>query len=40
MEPQTLALMHGSSYRGDGRKAILELAEAVKESLGRPNHPD
>src|SRR5881397_931252 len=23
LEPQTLALMHGSSYRGDGRAAIL-----------------
>jgi flavorubredoxin len=33
LEPQTLALMHGSSYRGDGRKAIFELAEVIRETL-------
>ena len=26
LEPRTLAVMHGSSFRGDGRKAILDLA--------------
>lgn len=26
LEPATLAVMHGSSYRGDGRKALYELA--------------
>lgn len=33
LEPQTLALMHGSSYRGDGRKAILELSDVIRETL-------
>jgi flavorubredoxin len=37
LEPQTLALMHGSSYRGDGRKAILELADVIKETLSEPD---
>jgi flavorubredoxin len=32
--PQTLALMHGSTYRGDGRSAILELAGVIREKLG------
>jgi flavorubredoxin len=34
LEPQTLAVMHGSSYRGDGRQAILDLANVVKVTLG------
>ena len=37
LEPQTLALMHGSSYRGDGRKAILELADVIRETLSKPD---
>lgn len=36
LEPQTLALMHGTSFRGDGRSAILDLASVIKETLGRP----
>lgn len=28
-EPRTLALMHGSSYAGDGRKLLLALADAL-----------
>jgi glyoxylase-like metal-dependent hydrolase (beta-lactamase superfamily II) len=28
-EPSTLALMHGSSYRGNGSKLLLELADAL-----------
>jgi flavorubredoxin len=36
LEPETLALMHGSSYRGDGRKAILDLAEVIRETLAEP----
>jgi flavorubredoxin len=28
LEPTTLAIMHGSSYQGDGRKAFYELAAA------------
>lgn len=34
LEPRTLALMHGSSFRGDGRTAILDLAGVIKEKLG------
>jgi flavorubredoxin len=37
LEPHTLAVMHGSSYRGNGRKAILELAEVIRETLSEPN---
>jgi flavorubredoxin len=36
LEPRTLALMHGSSFRGDGRAAILDLAGVIKEALGKP----
>jgi flavorubredoxin len=35
LEPQTLALMHGSTFRGDGRTAILDLAGVIKETYGR-----
>jgi hypothetical protein len=31
LEPTTLALMHGSSFSGDGAKAITELADAYDE---------
>ena len=34
LEPQTLAVMHGSSFRGDGRAAIISLAEIIKETIG------
>ncbi len=34
LEPQTLAVMHGSSFRGDGRNAITDLAGVIKEALG------
>ena len=37
LESQTLAIMHGSSYRGDGRKAILELAEVIRDTLSNPD---
>ena len=33
LEPQTLALMHGSAFRGDGRAAITSLAAVIKEQL-------
>ncbi len=36
LEPQTLATMHGSSFRGDGRAAIVSLAEVIKETIGKP----
>ena len=35
LEPRTLALMHGSTYRGDGRSAILDLAKVIKDTHGR-----
>ena len=35
LEPKVLALMHGSTFKGDGRKAILELATVVKDALGK-----
>jgi flavorubredoxin len=38
LRPQTLAIMHGSSYRGDGRAALLDLAKVIKETLGRTDH--
>jgi flavorubredoxin len=34
LEPSTLAVMHGSSFRGDGRTALLELFAVIKELLG------
>jgi hypothetical protein len=37
LRPQTLALMHGSSFRGDGHRAIQDLAGVIKEILGKPD---
>jgi flavorubredoxin len=34
LNPQTLATMHGSSFRGDGRAAIFELAAIMRETIG------
>jgi flavorubredoxin len=34
LRPRTLALMHGSTFRGDGGKAIAELAQVVREMIG------
>ncbi|GAX91187.1 MBL fold metallo-hydrolase [Effusibacillus lacus] len=34
LRPKTLAVMHGSSFSGDGKKAIEELAHVWKEVLG------
>jgi flavorubredoxin len=36
LQPRTLALMHGSTFRGDGSKAILDLARVLKETLAEP----
>jgi flavorubredoxin len=33
LEPTTLAIMHGSSYRGDGKKALYELAAAYDDLI-------
>ena len=34
LHPRTLAIMHGSSYSGDGARAITELASVLHEVLG------
>jgi len=34
--PRTLATMHGSSYRGDGARALRDLATFFRETLGKP----
>ena len=34
LDPTTLAIMHGSSFRGDGAKALREMAKALKEAPG------
>lgn len=34
LEPRILAVMHGSSFRGDCRQAIFDLAVAVKDLIG------
>jgi flavorubredoxin len=35
LKPGTLATMHGSSYRGDGERAILELSAVIRDLLGK-----
>ena len=34
LHPKLLATMHGSSFRGDGARALRDLAGVVKEFLG------
>jgi flavorubredoxin len=34
LAPKTLAVMHGSSFRGDGGRALLDLSTVIKELLG------
>ena len=34
LKPKTIALMHGSSFSGDGKKALTDLAVVMKEVLG------
>src|SRR5512134_2515932 len=36
LKPRMLATMHGSSFTGDGAKALLELDGVMKEMLGGP----
>jgi hypothetical protein len=38
LEPHTLAVMHGSSFQGDGASAIVGLAEVIKSTLGTPTN--
>lgn len=37
LEPQVLAAMHGSVFRGDGRRAVLDYAGVVREVFGAPS---
>ena len=34
LKPKTLAIMHGSSFAGDGGHAIGELSDAMREVFG------
>jgi flavorubredoxin len=35
LKPRTLAAMHGSTFVGDGAKALTDVAQVIKEILGR-----
>ena len=37
LEPETLAVMHGSSYIGKSGKLLTDLAGVIKESFDGPN---
>src|SRR5262249_39331545 len=34
LKPRTLAIMHGSSWRGDGERAVNGLADVIRETIG------
>lgn len=34
LQPHTLAIMHGSSFRGDGARALLDFAAVARDALG------
>jgi len=34
LKPRTLAAMHGSTFVGDGAKALTDVAQVLKEILG------
>jgi flavorubredoxin len=34
LKPRTLAVMHGSSFRGDGERALSDLADVIRETIG------
>jgi flavorubredoxin len=36
LKPRTLAIMHGSSFTGDGERALKDLSVVMKEILGQP----
>jgi hypothetical protein len=36
LKPKTLAVMHGSSFRGNGERALGELATIMRETLVDP----
>ena len=35
LKPKTLAIMHGSSFRGDCARSLHDLGDAMKEVFGR-----
>ena len=35
LEPTTLAIMHGSSFQGDGKRALYDLARYDSQALTR-----
>jgi hypothetical protein len=35
LQPRTVGLMHGSTFRGDGAHAILDLAAVIRDTLGK-----
>lgn len=37
LEPKTLAIMHGSAFGGDGKQAIGDLAQVMRNVLGAPS---
>jgi flavorubredoxin len=39
LRPTTLAVMHGSSFRGDGERALRDLAPLLREIFGPPGSP-
>lgn len=36
LKPETLAVMHGASFQGQGDRQLIELAEVIKENFDRP----
>jgi len=35
LKPRTLGVMHGATYRGDGERALIDLAAVARETLGK-----
>lgn len=40
LKPQTLAVMHGSAFSGNGEQAISQYTQALRELLEDSGHPD
>lgn len=40
LRPKTLAIMHGSTFRGDGGRALLDEIEVLRETFGRQSVTD
>jgi flavorubredoxin len=37
LKPETLAIMHGSAYSGNGEQALLDYSRVLKEIMGEPS---